>query len=404
MQGVLLEQDLDITRPAFRKRLVRSMKWKLWGMGEEPKAPEGFRATNATCGALSLEWDRSEGEADLSFPVHKFVLRRAPLEQQQPQGDVTPAAVGTWNTVMQGPHRGFFDSQVKPGASYRYSLQAWNALGHSDTVEIDALAATEDCMERGFWGWLDGGRGILGGFDYVWGVIVAVVVSTLGAIYIMVGVWFGGGSAFGGKKRNGAYDAGYDAAGVDSAGRRYSGNDLVHMFSNNGGRGESGSGQEGGAGALAAAAATSSATSGVAESPMSNASKGGTCSDREMKQQQSDTERRRMSSSSIVMKPSIASSSRKILRTRSVPVRKHLTGRNTGFAVVPGTLPTDGERWSKGSGVGGVQGSGGLDPRPEVSVAVESMRKEAARRLMTRQSTSKDDKEVCEICGREFKW
>ncbi|CAN0571442.1 unnamed protein product, partial [Ectocarpus sp. 12 AP-2014] len=79
-QGALLEQDLGITRPAFKRNLVRSMQWKLWGMGEEPAAPAGLRATSSACGAASLEWDQTcPANSELSFPVHKHVLRRALL-------------------------------------------------------------------------------------------------------------------------------------------------------------------------------------------------------------------------------------------------------------------------------------------------------------------------------------
>lgn len=343
-----MEQDLGITRPAFRKRLVRSMKWKLWGMGEEPAAPDGFRATNTSCGALSLEWEKNEGEGSLSFPVHKFVLRRAPLEQREATSAVLGA--GQWTTVMQGSDRGFFDSRVKPGAGYRYSLQAWNALGHSSAAEIDVVVATDDCVE--FW-WLGSGGASIAGLDYLLGIVVAILSLILGTAYV---------TCYAAPPRRVRPEA-------------------LRSLS----KSDRGNSQEGGAVSVTGAAVIKGSSS----SPRSStgASGGG------------------LSTSSIPREPSIVNSSRRLLRTESVPVKKY----NANHEVVTGTLS---ERRVNGSGGGGGGGGGGgstpagggLDSRPEISAAIASMRKEAARRLMTRQSTSHEDKELCKLCGREWKW
>lgn len=321
-------------------------------MGEEPAAPEGFRATNTSCGALSLEWDRREGEGSLSFPVHKFVLRRAPLKQgESTSAAAAAAAARPWTTVMQGPDRGFFDSRVKPGAGYRYSLQAWNALGHSSAVEIDVVVATEDCVAEGSWWWLGSGGGGIVGLDYLWGVVVAAISLILGAAYLM---------------------------GCAVLPRRVRPKALRSL--SNSGRGE---GQEGGAVSSSAAAAITASSS----SPMSSAGASGGWSDRHVA-----TERRRSSASCIPVEPATVNSSRRLQRIGSAPLRKH----SAGHEVVTGTLL---ERRAGGAPV-----NGRLDPRPETEPAVASMRKEAARRLMTRQSTSKEDKEFCGLCGREWKW
>ncbi|CAN0380166.1 unnamed protein product, partial [Discosporangium mesarthrocarpum] len=148
-QGHLIEQDLGITHPPFKKRLVRSIYWKLFGMGEDPKPPANIHATNATCGSISIEWDEAgAGDEDVVFPVHKYVLKRCDgaLAKPPPGGAWAGAGAGAgrgnggltgggdgrkWTTVMDGPNRAFFDTRLTLGSAYTYSLVAWNALGHS---------------------------------------------------------------------------------------------------------------------------------------------------------------------------------------------------------------------------------------------------------------------------------
>lgn len=349
-QGELLEKDLGVTRPAFRKRLVRSMKWKLWGMGEEPAAPEGLRAANASCGALSLEWDRTEG--NLSFPVHKFVLRRALLGER---GETA----GSWETVMDGSNRAFFDARLKPGGIYKYSLQAWNALGHSSAAELDVQVATRDCVLQDYW-WSGGG------------VVEASMLSLVGAAFaLLVGALYVGVP---GGKRMGRLALKNGTLNNNDDGRCPKRPEVLSVITGTEGR------------ARDDQVALSSAP--AEASPISLSSNEG-WSDRDTL-----SERRRSSPSCMLAKSTHNLSAR--LRSGSTPKDRMKKGASVGAGIGQGV---GGGRGSHGGG-----GGGGRDPRPDVTVAVESIRKEAARRLMSRQSNSLEEKEVCNVCKREWKW
>ncbi|CAM9753437.1 unnamed protein product [Phaeothamnion confervicola] len=216
--GALLESDMGISHTTFRRRLVRSMEWKLWGMGEDPRPASGVAVENTTaCGSLLLRWEQpADGN---NFPVHKYVLRRragaaaaaaaaaASAATAGASGAVVaanaasaaptaapallPAGLGlgfgptaataeaAWVKVMDGPERSHRDAGLVPGAVYTYSLQAWNALGHSETVLFEAITASRNCGgsgdDSGSWrssGW-NGGRG--GGNN---GILRAVIGGT----------------------------------------------------------------------------------------------------------------------------------------------------------------------------------------------------------------------------------
>lgn len=368
-----MEKDLGITRPAFRRRLTQSMLWKLWKMGEEPAAPGALRASDSYCGAVSLRWDGAS-ESNVSFPVHKFVLRRAVLGQRGGGGEVKD-----WVPVMDGASAGFLDTGLQAGESYRYNLQAWNAIGHSSSVEIDVTVATKGC---GPWiSWLGGGGAEE---EQSLGDLLAALTALAAAAL--------GFRALGGRKRGEA------AAAVASLA-------VTGTMDENGHRGGGG----GGAGrqqqrrrpdslppakpAKTAAVSLSSHSEGDSEgqhaggagSPVSASSNGGgSWSDKE----KSDPRKR----------PSMLR-----MATRG---QKRTLKRATS-EVIPGTT---------GAGAGGVGtgrssplGNGGFrEPgRPDAkqhALAAESMRKEAAKRLMPRRSSSREDKEVCRVCRREWRW
>lgn len=360
-----MEKDLGVMNPTNRKCLVRSMKWKLWGMGEEPPAPEKLLAKNASCGAVRLEW--SPSESNPSFPVHKFVLRRASLVQE---GEGT----GEWVTVMDGPDRSFFDARLNPGAAYRYSLQAWNALGHSSAIDVDVLVATEDCAP-GAW-WLGGGGG--GGYgagagpvsDSVRGVIAALVWSAVAALYLMTR----GG-------RRGRSDE-------DPSGRRNNGD-------RRGARGErpealpppaSVSGADGGGGGAVESDGR------LQGSPIPGSSNGiGGWSDREKGDQ-----RRRMSS---------ASASLSSLRMAPAPKGALKRASSDAAGVTASTAAgRDGAPSGGNGGAGREPSSRRVSEIGVKAAAAESIRKEASRRLMTRKSTSREEKDVCTLCHKEWRW
>ncbi|CAM9352260.1 unnamed protein product, partial [Laminaria digitata] len=59
---------------------------------------------------------------------------------------------------MDGANTAFLDAGVQPGESYRFNLRAWNAIGHSTSVEIDVTVATKECMPWSSWFGARGGE------------------------------------------------------------------------------------------------------------------------------------------------------------------------------------------------------------------------------------------------------
>ncbi|CBN76750.1 n/a [Ectocarpus siliculosus] len=383
-QGALLEQDLDITRPAFKRNLVRSMQWKLWGMGEEPAAPAGLRATSSACGAASLEWDQTcPANSELSFPVHKHVLRRALLGAEGERD-------GGWVTVMAGPGGAFFDAGLQPGAAYRYALQAWNALGHSGSVEVDVVASSEDCVPgRTSWFWSPGGGGGgAGGADSaeasLGGLVVATAVSV--AVAFCLRALSGGGGGGGGIQRG----ASGDVVGSRSGSGSFSG-------SSSGGSGSRRESEKmrqqpeaaitGTARSSAVAAAAVSDRDGVkgrggASSPTSVHSNGSGWGDRE----RAEPRTKMLGSGST--RPASSRRTKERLRRASSDVSPPRGGATAG---------------KPGGGGGG--GGGGLGRAGVSSAAIgDSVRRERAKRMMMYgHSSSRDDKDVCKECGKEWK-
>lgn len=363
-----MEKDLGVKNPTNRKCLVRSMKWKLWGMGEEPPAPEKLLAENASCGAVRLEW--IPNESNRSFPVHKFVLRRASLVQE---GEGT----GEWVTVMDGPDRSFFDARLNPGAKYRYSLQAWNALGHSSAVDVDVLVATEDCAPRAWWLWGRGGGG--GGYsvgaesvsESIHGVVATLFSCAVAALWMV--------TRGGRKGRN----------DEDPSGRRNNGD-------RRGARGErpealpppASVGGANGGGCGGGAAESDGRLQG---SPIPGSTNGGGGrSDRGRSDQ-----RRRMFTASASL-PSV----------KTAPAPKGALKRASSDAAAV-TAPTAAGRDGAPSGGNGGVREASSRRVSEIGVkaaTAESIRKEASRRLMTRKSTSREEKDVCTLCHKEWRW
>ena len=414
----MLEQDLGVTRPAFKRNLVRSMQWKLWGMGEEPAAPSGLRAANAsTCGAVSLDWDpTTPANSRLSFPVHKYVLRRAPLGAQGERD-------GDWVTVMASPNSAFFDAGLQPGTAYRYALQAWNALGHSGSVEIDVVVATEDCALGGSWFWSPGGGGGNGGADSAeasFGGLVLATACSVAAAFCFRALGGGGGGG-GGNGGNGSSES-----KKKSTGARLSSSSSSAPPPGGFDRGSSGgSNNSSGVGSSSSSSSSSSSrretdrrrrpdgahaavtgtTTGKAAAPdggsaggngrraaspipggHSSASVGWSDLDgREIEPH------RRLSGSGVGAKPSssrLAGSKDRLRRTSS-----DVAATAGGTAATGGGISTNGG------------GTGRLSSARNLTIG-ESVRKERAKRLhvTSRHSSSRDDRDVCKECGKEWKW
>lgn len=396
LQGALLEQDLGVTRPAFKRNLVRSMQWKLWGMGEEPAAPSGLRAANASssCGAVSLEWDQTTpANSGLSFPVHKYVLRRAPMGQGGERH-------GDWVTVMASPHSAFFDAGLQPGATYRYALQAWNALGHSGSVEIDVVVATEDCALGGSWFWSPGG-GAAGGADSaeatLGGLILATAVS-VAAAFCFRALCGGGGDGNGERSKKAAAGARSwsSPGGFD---RGSSGGSSISSNSGSGRREadrrrppDSHAVVTGTVAGKAAAAPDKGGAVGNGRkvgSPVPGQSSGsGGWSDRDSREKVEPL-RRLSGSATGGGKASCPTSS-----SSRLAASKDRLKRASSDVAAAGSNANSG-------------GTGRLSSSARNLTVGESVRKERAKRLhmvSSRHSSSRDERGVCKECHKEWKW
>jgi hypothetical protein len=168
--GALLEQELGITKATFRKRLVQRMEWKMWAMGTEPAPPTTVKWSSRLGGGLVVTWQPPHADKH-SFPVHKYLLKRRLLRSNSASlavlGDdssCTTAGIGTstaaggvsalscsssvdaaavWITVLDGPGTTCVDGRLQSDSAYLYSLQAWNALGHSEAVTFEYVTDSE---------------------------------------------------------------------------------------------------------------------------------------------------------------------------------------------------------------------------------------------------------------------
>jgi hypothetical protein len=134
--GQLLEEELGITKAPFRRRLVRSMQWKLWGVGSEPKMPiildrsVGPPSSMDGRRSLSVRWKDGDREQAQLFPTHKYLLRRKVAGQSS----------GDWEIVWDGPGEMTIDVNLEQGVHYEYILEAWNVIGRSEAARFTVSA------------------------------------------------------------------------------------------------------------------------------------------------------------------------------------------------------------------------------------------------------------------------
>lgn len=369
-------------------------------MGEEPAAPTGLRAANATCGAVSVDWDQTTPtNSKLSFPVHKYVLRRAMLGREGERD-------GDWVTVMAGPNGAFFDAGLRPGAAYRYALQAWNALGHSSSVKIDVVVATEDCRAPGRWFWPSGGVGGVGVGSAeetsLGGLIVATLMLPVAAFCFRAlrGVDGGGDGGKratssrrssslssmqeGGKERGSISSISSSGSSRREVGRRKRPEALVVGAGTT--FGKAAATFEGGGHGVGIRGDSGSPIS--VEGSSSNGSSSWSDKDRD------NVERHRRLSGSGMS----GGGSSKPLSSRLALSKDRLRRASSDVVATGGAvrMPSMGD-----SGLRRSQGGGG----PTSAAIGESVRRQQRiRQLTSRHSSSRDDKEVCKECHREWKW
>lgn len=192
--GIALKEELGIERSTYRKKIVRAVRSRLFGIGTVPSQIENVEATIESCTTISLRWSKPIAN---DLPVHKYrVLRRkiggeekkdeniiktntsiddnqmceldiaerdlvhlyddgealvktstdlvATQNVQSCQiGDVTFDSKTQshnnpeWKTVYDGSELEFVDGGLKPGKGYIYKIQAWNLVGKSPWKVFD---------------------------------------------------------------------------------------------------------------------------------------------------------------------------------------------------------------------------------------------------------------------------
>lgn len=156
-EGQALLEDVEIARPAYRKKILRAMRMMMTGVGVAPDAPFPLEPTEVTCDVVTLTWGKSDGAG---FAVHKYrVFRRLLTPRSRTSGsslgeapvDPNLASSGVyanseWTVIYDGPEREARDYDARAGLHYEYRVEAWNLFGHSEaTVTAVVLPTLTTC-------------------------------------------------------------------------------------------------------------------------------------------------------------------------------------------------------------------------------------------------------------------
>jgi hypothetical protein len=212
--GALLEQELGISKAAFRKRLVQRMEWKMWAMGTEPAPPTTVKWAARTGGGLVVTWLPPQQDKR-SFPVHKYLLKRRLLHSNATAlpvfGDVSSStcsansgttAAGAlavssssstdtalWVTVLDGPGTTCVDGRLQSDSAYLYSLQAWNALGHSEAVTFEYVTDSEpvtSSSNNSYFHQYYNGRGSSSGNVWRWELMAYTAATVIAGFLVYI--------------------------------------------------------------------------------------------------------------------------------------------------------------------------------------------------------------------------
>ena len=180
--GKALETELAIHRPADRRRIVRSIRMMMTGVGRAPEPPRAFSARPADeaapCGQLlRLTWSAADGG---HFPVHKYRVQRRTLpprltrraserdenlsREMLPAAHLNSTAPSDWVDIFDGMLLEHSDPEHEPALGALYRLCAWNCMGRSEPVLLE-VPALEQCSARAEMLVVDDGgtRGVIGG-------------------------------------------------------------------------------------------------------------------------------------------------------------------------------------------------------------------------------------------------
>lgn len=72
--GHALKEELNIDKSTYRKRIIRAVNSRLFGIGTVPSTVKGIEARVESCSTITLHWDKAQAD---NLPVHKYrVMRR----------------------------------------------------------------------------------------------------------------------------------------------------------------------------------------------------------------------------------------------------------------------------------------------------------------------------------------
>mmetsp|Transcript_19271 Transcript_19271/g.25387 ORF Transcript_19271/g.25387 Transcript_19271/m.25387 type:complete len:536 (+) Transcript_19271:67-1674(+) len=135
-RGLLLEEELGITRLGYRSRILRAIKLRMLGVGDPPAAPGPVVAERLAPQKVQVQWGTESHSSE--FPIHKYRLQRRAHNRQEASDKN-----GIWITVMDGLYTMYTDSKLEPSIDYVYRVQAWNLMGHSDFVYVTVQTLPE---------------------------------------------------------------------------------------------------------------------------------------------------------------------------------------------------------------------------------------------------------------------
>lgn len=162
--GEALEKELGIEKSVIRKKIVRSMRIKLLGMGSVPESPIKLTYRLESCTSVELQWQKPYS---VSYPVHSYRVQRRAIARNHRSDintSVTPSSISSedlkvfdeisessqlplgWVTVYVGPDMHYLDSFQDDNFRVMYRVQAWNAIGHSEWVLKDISSSLKRKM------------------------------------------------------------------------------------------------------------------------------------------------------------------------------------------------------------------------------------------------------------------
>ena len=166
--GEAIETELGIEKVALRKKLLRSMRVKLLGMGSVPGEPLKVTHHLESCNSIIIEWKKPEA---ISYPVHSYRVQRRSIpllprfnnvSKESKETNISDAEknisnieksysiISTqWETIYFGPDTHYLDSFIDLDYRIMYRVQAWNAIGHSNWIvkDITSSLKRQKCYE-----------------------------------------------------------------------------------------------------------------------------------------------------------------------------------------------------------------------------------------------------------------